>query len=100
MIAIEPVIAPAAILSAISAERARSPEIVGYHKLRARSSGARRFVDLHLQFRSGTTLERAHQVAHRLRDAIEAEVPTSEVLIHVEPEQSFRRSATGPLRSG
>jgi cation diffusion facilitator family transporter len=88
------------IESAITAERARSPEIVGYHKLRARSSGARRFVDLHLQFRSGTTLERAHEVAHALRDAIEAEFPASEVLIHLEPEGSLRPTATGPLRSG
>lgn len=88
------------IEAAIADERARSPEIVGYHKLRARSSGARRFVDLHLQFRSGTTLERAHRVAHRLRDAIEAEFPASEVLIHLEPEESFRPEPQGPLRAG
>jgi cation diffusion facilitator family transporter len=88
------------IESAIAAERARTPEIVGYHKLRARRSGTRRFIDLHLQFREGTTLERAHRVAHRLRDSIEAELPGSEVLIHLEPEESFRPSATGPLRSG
>jgi divalent metal cation (Fe/Co/Zn/Cd) transporter len=88
------------IESTIAAERARSPQIVGYHKLRARSSGARRFVDLHLQFRSGTTLEDAHQVAHRLRDAIEAEFPASEVLIHVEPQESFAPSPRGPLRAG
>src|SRR4051794_24344456 len=38
------------IEATIAAERARTPEIVGYHKLRARSSGVRRFIDLHLQF--------------------------------------------------
>ena len=64
---------------------ARPPEMVGYHKLRARRAGARRYIDLHVQFRSGTTLERAHSLAHGLRDAIEAEVPDSDVLIHVEP---------------
>jgi cation diffusion facilitator family transporter len=88
------------IEATIAAERARTPEIVGYHKLRARSSGPRRFIDLHLQFRTGTTLERAHRVAHRLRDAIEAELPDSEVLIHLEPEESFRLAPPGPLRSG
>jgi divalent metal cation (Fe/Co/Zn/Cd) transporter len=79
---------------------ARPPEMVGYHKLRARSAGARRYIDLHVQFRSGTTLERAHSLAHRLRDAIEAEVPASEVLIHVEPEEAVAAGREGPLRFG
>ena len=70
--------------------RRRRPQIVGYHKLRARRSGSRTLVDLHLQFRAGTTLEDAHEIAHRLRDAIEADLAGSEVLIHVEPEGSFR----------
>ncbi len=86
------------IEATIAAGRSRAPEIVGYHKLRARRSGARTLVDLHLQFRSGTTLERAHQVAHRLRDAIESELGPSEVLIHVEPEESFRPGEPGRLR--
>jgi cation diffusion facilitator family transporter len=68
--------------------RARAPEMVGYHKLRARRAGRRRYIDMHAQFRSGTTLERAHALAHDLRDAIEAEIHGAEVLIHVEPEAS------------
>jgi cation diffusion facilitator family transporter len=83
--------------------RERPEEMAGYHKLRARSSGTRRYVDMHLQFVSGTTLERAHQCAHQLRDAIEAELERVEVLIHVEPEDSLRDpSETGgePFRSG
>ena len=52
-----------------------APEIAGYHKLRARRAGARRYIDLHLQFRSGTTLEHAHAIAHAVRGAIEAEIP-------------------------
>jgi cation diffusion facilitator family transporter len=79
---------------------ARPPEMVGYHKLRARSAGARRYIDLHVQFRAGTSLERAHSLAHRLRDAIEAEVPASEVLIHVEPEEAVAAGREGPLRFG
>ncbi len=84
----------------IAAKRAETPEIVGYHKLRARRSGVRTLVDLHLQFRAGTTLEAAHQAAHQLRDAIEADLPGSEVLIHAEPEGSFRPEGTGPFRYG
>jgi cation diffusion facilitator family transporter len=80
----------------------RPPEMVGYHRLRARRAGARRHVDLHVQFRSGTTLERAHSLAHALRDAIEAEVRNADVLIHVEPEASVVREdeEAGPFRHG
>src|SRR4051794_22218011 len=45
------------IESTIATQRETAPEIVGYHKLRARRSGARILVDLHLQFQSGTSLE-------------------------------------------
>jgi cation diffusion facilitator family transporter len=80
-----------------------APEITGYHKLRARRAGSRRYIDLHVQFRDGTTLEDAHQLAHRLRDAIQAEIPDSDVLIHVEPEGALHdpeTRETQPYRAG
>ena len=91
------------IESVIADERRRRPEIAGYHKLRARRAGARRYIDLHLQFRSGTTLEEAHAAAHAVREAIERELPRSDVLIHNEPEQSLQpadEAARGPFRAG
>ena len=91
------------IEAVIASERQRAPEIAGYHKLRARRAGARRYIDLHLQFRAGTTLEHAHAVAHSVRGAIERELPNSDVLIHNEPEEAFRPpeiEAQGPFRAG
>jgi cation diffusion facilitator family transporter len=79
---------------------ARTPEVAGYHKLRARRAGRRRHIDFHAQYRAGTTLERAHELAHEMRDSIEAEIPQAEVLIHVEPETSYRDREDGPYRSG
>jgi cation diffusion facilitator family transporter len=79
---------------------ARTPEVAGYHKLRARRAGRRRHIDFHVQYRAGTTLERAHELAHEMRDSIEAEIPQAEVLIHVEPETSYRDREDGPYRSG
>jgi cation diffusion facilitator family transporter len=83
--------------------RARPDEMVGYHKLRARRAGARSYIDLHVQFRDGTTLEDAHSLAHRLRASIEAEIPDSDVLIHVEPEGAKHDPETRdtqPYRAG
>jgi cation diffusion facilitator family transporter len=62
--------------------------VAGYHKLRARRAGSRRYVDLHVQFRSGTTLEDAHATAHALQDAIRGRLRGADVLIHLEPEGS------------
>jgi cation diffusion facilitator family transporter len=64
--------------------------VAGYHKLRTRSAGSRRYVDLHLQFRAGTTLEDAHAIAHELQSAIEDRVRNADVLIHLEPEDRVR----------
>jgi cation diffusion facilitator family transporter len=84
------------IEAAIARARANEPEVVGYHKLRARTTGRRRYIELHVQFRSGTSLERAHQVAHELRNAIETDLRDAEVLIHVEPESSRQDPAESP----
>jgi len=81
---------------------ARTPEVAGYHKLRARRAGSRRHIDFHVQYRSGTSLERAHELAHAMRDEIESAIPRSEVLIHAEPEAFLRQPEAdgGPYRSG
>jgi cation diffusion facilitator family transporter len=84
------------IEEAIARARAECPEIVGYHKLRARTTGRRRYIELHVQFRSGTSLERAHELSHDLRDAIEADLGNAEVLMHTEPESSRRDPAESP----
>ena len=95
---------PAAEMDRIEAAiaAARPPEVAGYHRLRARRAGSRRYVDMHVQFRSGTSLEEAHSLAHRMREAIEAELPASDVLIHVEPEASLLApgESPGPYRAG
>ena len=82
---------------------ARTPEVAGYHRLRARKAGSRRYIDFHVQYRSGTSLERAHELAHRMRGEIEADIRRADVLIHVEPETSLRdprRERSGPFRAG
>ena len=64
--------------------------VVGYHELRTRRAGARRYVDLHVQFRRGTSLEDAHRTAHELQDVIAERLAGADVLIHLEPEDRVR----------
>lgn len=64
--------------------------VVGYHELRTRRAGARRYIDLHVQFRSGTSLEDAHRTAHELQDVISSRLAGADVLIHLEPADRVR----------
>jgi divalent metal cation (Fe/Co/Zn/Cd) transporter len=78
----------AAIREAIESFGARG--VAGYHELRTRRAGPRRYVDVHVQFRSGTTLEDAHAIAHELQDTIRGNLRGADVLIHLEPEDRVR----------
>jgi cation diffusion facilitator family transporter len=64
--------------------------IVGFHELRGRQAGARRHIDLHVQFRAGMSLEDAHRTAHELQDAIRERLGHADVLIHLEPQDRVR----------
>jgi cation diffusion facilitator family transporter len=72
-------------------------EVIGYHKLRARRAGSRRYIDLHVQFARGTSLERAHQLSHELQREIGGQVGGADVLIHLEPEDALEPREPGPL---
>ena len=67
------------------------PELEGFHKLRGRRAGSARYIDLHLQFAPGTSLERAHAVAHEIQAGVRERIPAADLLVHIEP--SRRESA-------
>jgi len=87
-----------AIREAIEAFDGRG--VVGYHQLRTRRAGARRYVDLHVQFRSGTSLEAAHGTAHALQDRIAQRLGGADVLIHLEPADKVRPDDEAALSVG
>jgi cation diffusion facilitator family transporter len=75
--------------------------VVGYHELRTRKAGSRRYVDLHVQFRPGTSLEDAHRTAHELQDVIGERLRGADVLIHLEPADRVRPGEVlAPARPG
>jgi cation diffusion facilitator family transporter len=74
--------------------------VAGYHELRTRRAGSRRYVDLHVQFRQGTSLEDAHRTAHELQDQIGARLKGADVLIHLEPEDRVRPGEELPASAG
>ncbi len=74
--------------------------VVGYHDIRCRDSGGIIFVDFHLQFAEGTSLEEAHDLAEAIEVAVEAAVGSAEATAHLEPDSEVRadrRPQRGPL---
>lgn len=63
---------------------------IDFHKLRTRSAGGTLHVDLHMGFRPGVSLERGHELSHELKSRIEALVPATKVLVHVEPSNAIK----------
>jgi cation diffusion facilitator family transporter len=70
-------------------------ELEGFHKLRARRAGSRRYLDLHVQFAEGTSLRRAHGLAHELQRDIRERLRGADVLIHLEPSESHVPDESG-----
>lgn len=79
-------------------------EYLEFHALRTRKSGPYRFVDLHLVAPSNRPLAEVHGLCDRIEQTIEARLPRSEVMIHIEPCdgkcQGCRGCEDGPAQAG
>jgi ferrous-iron efflux pump FieF len=62
------------------------PEVLGAHDLRTRISGTRWFVQLHVELPDAMPLARVHQICEQVEEAIHAEFPQAEVLVHPDPQ--------------
>jgi cation diffusion facilitator family transporter len=69
-------------------ERECEARRIGYHELRCRNLGNSWWVDLHLLFARGTTIERAHEVASQVEEVVKASLPGRvSVITHMEPKE-------------
>ncbi len=74
-------------------ERARIEKIVlshsnalGMHDLRTRSSGAQRFIQLHLVLDGKQSLHASHAIAEEVEETLRKAFPDAEILIHQDPQ--------------
>ena len=75
-----------------SADRARIVSIVqahrdvhGLHDLRSRSTGNEQFIEFHMEIDGGLSVAEAHDITDAVEQALRAEYPRAEILIHQEP---------------
>ena len=77
-----PPVEHALLLGVLTAYRAQG---IGYHALRTRESGARRFVEVHVLVPGEWTIQRGHELVERLESDIRHALPQTTVLTHLEP---------------
>lgn len=64
------------------------PGVLGCHHIRTRGSADHAFLDLHVWFPGGMSLEDAHRQSHVVKARLMETFPTlADVIIHIEPEQ-------------
>ncbi len=68
------------------------PEVLGYHCLRTRKSGAYKLLDVHLLFEGTMPLQRVHSICDELERQIRHELGTFDVLIHAEPSEDVQET--------
>lgn len=64
---------------------ARHPELSNLHDLRTRTSGARDFVQFHVDLPPQMTVDQASEIVHRVEADLCGAFPGIELLIHVDP---------------
>lgn len=67
--------------------------MISLRRLRMREAGGRHFADVVVGVEGDTALAQGHAVANAIEEAIERELPGSDVVVHVEPDADL-----GPLR--
>lgn len=57
----------------------------GFHKLRTRHSGNRKYIDFHLLACRKLHVDEAHTLSHRIEEKIKKRISPADVIVHIEP---------------
>lgn len=76
------------IVMAEEAIRAHLPADTGFHALRTRKAGTRRFIEFHLLVPGSMSVAASHAVCDRIEAEIAARLARTAVTIHVEPRET------------
>lgn len=81
---------PEVEVSAIKDILGAEPELLGFHRLRSRSSGGFRHIDVHIVVPNEWSLVEAHALADSLEKRISTSLAPANVVIHVDPYDAHR----------
>jgi ferrous-iron efflux pump FieF len=63
----------------------RQPGARGVHDMRTRSDSDRIFIELHVEMDGAISLHDAHELSEKISDAVSAEIPNADIVIHQDP---------------
>lgn len=66
------------------------------HGLKTRRAGVALFVEFHMVVEGAMTVQASHDICDCIEEAIQAELPEAQVIIHVEPEHKLEPSGIAP----
>ena len=82
------------IINSLRSSIAGVPDVLGYHKLRARRSGPVLLVDLHIEVDPRLSISATHQICDQVEAAIRRENDrVAEVIVHADPVEEGGASA-------
>jgi cation diffusion facilitator family transporter len=64
------------------------PDIISFHDVKVRNSGADVFVDLCIHIDPLFTIEKGYQIAYNIEKTIAGEIPRSTIFVHIKPEKT------------
>ncbi len=77
----------------------KHPKVLGVHELRTRSAGFHKFIQMHIVLDRGLSFLEAHRISDDVEKALLAAFPSSDVIIHQDPEgvTEFHPAIGSPL---
>ena len=69
---------------------ANSRGAIEVHDLKTRIAGRATFIEFHLIVDAGMTVRESHVICDRIEEALQAEIPSVRVIIHVEPDDEAK----------
>ena len=61
-------------------------EVKQFHDIKVRESGPYKFVDINIHVDKNMTIDHAHEISHKVEEAINSKVKNVKVMVHIEPE--------------
>ncbi len=65
------------------------PEVLISHDIKVRESGPYKFVDINIHVDKSMTIDRAHEISHKVEEAIVKKIKNVKVMIHTEPDDGI-----------
>ncbi len=80
--------APDGIIEQVALIVSDIKEVLLFHDIRVRESGNMKFIELNIHVEKSLSVEKAHDIASNVEDAIQQKIKNSNVVVHFEPEES------------